>query len=112
MSMRILVSLVLCVAGTLGCAGGSESASKKVETAQIPAGTFIMGSDKDEDSDEYPAHSVSVKAFEMDVTEVTAAAYQACLDAGECTDAYTDEDTCNAGVSARSQHPINCVDWD
>jgi formylglycine-generating enzyme required for sulfatase activity len=42
---------------------------------------------------------------------MTTVAYQVCVDAGQCTAAGTAEGwTCNARVSARSDHPINCVD--
>jgi eukaryotic-like serine/threonine-protein kinase len=49
----------------------------------IPAGTFMMGSN-DGEADEKPMHSVSVAGFEMDRTEVTVNAYQACVNVGAC----------------------------
>lgn len=70
---------------------------------RIAAGSFLMGDDK---------HSERVGAFEMDVTEVTVAAYTACVNAGRCTPANTGNDFCNWGKSDRANHPINCVDWD
>lgn len=42
----------------------------------IPAGQFMMGTDGDEASDEYPPHTVTIKAFKMGVTEVTNQQYQ------------------------------------
>jgi formylglycine-generating enzyme required for sulfatase activity len=42
----------------------------------IPAGQFLMGNDGDEASDEYPPHTVTIKAFKMGVTEVTNQQYQ------------------------------------
>jgi formylglycine-generating enzyme required for sulfatase activity len=77
---------------------------------RLPGGTFLMGS-KDGRSDEKPVHSVTVAAFEMDRTEVTVAAYQACVRAGRCSPADTGGG-CNAGVAAKGNHPINCVDFD
>jgi hypothetical protein len=52
----------------------------------------------------------SVRAFLLNRTEVTVAAYSACVSAGKCTPAGTG-DNCNAGVPSRANHPINCVDW-
>jgi len=76
----------------------------------IPAGSFMMGSN-DGTWDERPVHRVSVAGFSMDVTEVTTAAYTACVRAGRCSAAGTDAD-CNYGHSDKNNHPINCVDWD
>jgi len=76
----------------------------------IPAGSFMMGSN-DGEADEKPVHRVSVAGFAMDVTEVTTAAYSACVQAGRCSAAGTDA-YCNYGHSDKNNHPINCVDWD
>jgi formylglycine-generating enzyme required for sulfatase activity len=89
-----------------------------------PAGTYQMGSN-DGDEDEKPVHSVTLPSFEMDVTEVTVADYQACVAAKACPPAFTTvswpvmtfeiEKTlnplCNAARKGRELHPINCVDW-
>ncbi|MBM4374831.1 MAG: SUMF1/EgtB/PvdO family nonheme iron enzyme [Deltaproteobacteria bacterium] len=72
----------------------------------IPAGTFTMGDDENTEK----AGQVTVDAFCMNRTEVTTAAYAACVKAGKCTPADT-EYGCNAGVAGRQNHPINCVDW-
>jgi formylglycine-generating enzyme required for sulfatase activity len=57
-------------------------------------------------------HLESVPAFELDVTEVTVEAYQACLDAGACT--YEKRGTdCNL-ERERGEYmrdPVNCVTW-
>jgi formylglycine-generating enzyme required for sulfatase activity len=84
----------------------------RVRMMRIPAGTFSMGSDKGEEN-EKPVHQVTLKSFEMDVTEVTVAEYQTCVRAGRCRQADWGG-PCNSGVSpvlGREQHPINCVDW-
>jgi formylglycine-generating enzyme required for sulfatase activity len=56
---------------------------------------------------------VTVKALCMDVTEVTANAYAACVAAQACT---TDGLACHAtatyGVAGKEDHPVNCVNWD
>lgn len=95
---------------------------------RIPAGMFWMGSpDGVAESDEHPRHQVRVAGFEMDVTEVTVAAYAACTRTGQCAPMEkgtihwvgvkeTDRETlgrfCNYGHSENSNHPMNCVDWD
>lgn len=109
--------------GSARCAGtcGSECDSDQVciadgtcagrfvgEMVRIPSGTFMMGS-ADGDASERPVHPVTVAAFEMDVTEVTVAAYQDCVDAKACSEAARNR-WCNAGFSELVDHPINCVD--
>jgi hypothetical protein len=92
---------------------GSPAPAPQGEVAgmvSIPAGSFMMGSD-DGYANEKPVHRVSVAGFAMDVTEVTTAAYTACVRAGRCSAAGTDE-LCNYGHSDKNNHPINCVDWD
>lgn len=55
--------------------------------------------------------------YELDLTEVTVAAYEACVKEGGCTTdglkkpAGGSNDHCNWGWSSRAEHPINCVDW-
>jgi formylglycine-generating enzyme required for sulfatase activity/serine/threonine protein kinase len=83
---------------------------------RIAGGTFKMGSN-DGDSDEKPVHDVTVATFEMDKTEVTVAAYRACVEARNCTEPDRYDATggwkqyCNFGRRDRDEHPINCVDW-
>jgi len=79
----------------------------------IPAGTFTMGDDENKEK----AGQVTVAAFCMDRTEVTAAAYEACVTAGTCTATYTGpynghDEFCNEGAAGRKNHPINCIDLD
>jgi formylglycine-generating enzyme required for sulfatase activity len=62
-------------------------------------------------SDETPYHEVTLDAFFIDITEVTAGDYAACVTAGDCT--YTGPTT-RAGRTynnSRDTHPINGVDW-
>ncbi|MCC6643109.1 MAG: SUMF1/EgtB/PvdO family nonheme iron enzyme [Deltaproteobacteria bacterium] len=79
--------------------------------AQIPGGNLSsVGGD---------ARSAVVQPFCMDKTEVTVAAYDACVKAGKCTEAGTEQsglsamtgESCNRGVAGKENHPINCVDW-
>jgi formylglycine-generating enzyme required for sulfatase activity len=77
---------------------------------RLEGGTFRMGSEEG-DWYEKPVHWVTLKPFWLDVTEVTVAAYKACVDAGACS--KPDEGNwCNWGKSDRGNHPINCVDWE
>ncbi|MBI4699622.1 MAG: SUMF1/EgtB/PvdO family nonheme iron enzyme [Deltaproteobacteria bacterium] len=79
----------------------------------VPAGDFWMGcapADPSCDDDEKPRHEVYLDAFYIDKTEVTVAAYRACVSAGGCG-APGAEQSCNWGESGRDDHPINCVDW-
>jgi sulfatase modifying factor 1 len=54
----------------------AESDGAPPEMVGIPAGTFTMGSD-DGTFDERPAHTVTLRAFRMDATEVTNAQFAA-----------------------------------
>ncbi len=56
---------------------------------------------------------VTLTPYCMDITEVTTAAYQACVASRGCTPATTtsEDRSCNAGKPDHEQHPINCVDW-
>lgn len=55
-----------------------------MEQVYIPEGIFIMGSDDDPNSKEFPAHGVYLDAFWMDKFEVSNALYAKCVDAGVC----------------------------
>jgi len=90
----------------------------------IPGGTFWMG-DLDLGGDSTPVHKVTLSPFCMDRTEVTVAAYRACVENGGCPPASASVDWedikpiektrwsqfCTWGKSGFDQHPINCVDW-
>jgi len=84
---------------------GLRETQTNFDVVSIPAGTFTMGDPKNTGK----AGMVTVGAFVFDRTEVTAAAYAACVASGKCTPAET---YCNAGVAGRENHPINCVDWE
>jgi formylglycine-generating enzyme required for sulfatase activity len=72
-----------------------------------------------------PAHKVTVSPFCIDKTEVTVAAYRACVAAHKCKppsaivewQGITSEDRtkwsqfCTWGKRGLDQHPLNCVDW-
>jgi formylglycine-generating enzyme required for sulfatase activity len=50
----------------------------------VRGGTFTMGSESGGEGDEKPAHAVTVASFWLDQTEVTQAAYDACVAAKAC----------------------------
>jgi len=68
------------------------------ELVDVPAGTFIMGSDYNPEwdildggidepfTDEHPEHAVYLRAYRIEKTEVTNAQYRACVIAGGCDD--------------------------
>jgi formylglycine-generating enzyme len=70
-------------------------------TIALPGGQFKMGQRGD---------VVSVNPFHLDTTEVTVAAYGACVSQGRCV-APDPGDHCNWGRPERSLDPMNCVDW-
>ncbi len=104
-----------------GCSGGETC---EEETGQcvsdlprciegmclVPAGPFMMGCNEEVDdecsSNEYPYREVTVPEFEIDENQVTVAAYQACLDAGACTEPAP----CSDGEDG-DEHPVRCVSW-
>jgi len=57
--------------------------SKNVEMVLIPAGDFVMGSDKGK-SDEEPAHTVYLDAYYIDKYEVSNELYELCVDLKIC----------------------------
>ena len=63
----------------------SDSPPSSLEgMALVPAGPFTMGANDGGEPDEHPAHTVTLPAFYLDLTEVTNEAYQACVDKGLC----------------------------
>jgi len=84
----------------LGCASNQVG---------VPGGTFWMGSE-DGLADERLVHKVTLSPYCIDRTEVTVAAYGACVQTGKCRSPGT-AGVCNWGRDGVDQHPINCVDW-
>ncbi len=84
-------------------AAAAATAAKSAKMASLPGGTFWMGERGD---------VVKVAPFSLDVTEVTADAYAACVNAGACSIAELGcGDAPTYGVAGKGHHPINCVDW-
>ena len=85
------------------------------ERVAIAGGAFVAGCDPAQGDDclpdEMPREVREVAAFEIDRTEVTVAAYRACVEAGACTPPDVAEG-CNWDREGRELHPVNCVDWE
>ena len=102
-------------AGSGGSSGGSamlscaDSEAEPGDMVPVAAGDFDMGCnesvDDQCDDDETPQHTVTLSAFEIDVTEVTQEQYSACVAAGACP-----EPSCPWDCSV-SDLPATCVDW-
>ncbi|MFO0661187.1 MAG: formylglycine-generating enzyme family protein [Polyangiaceae bacterium] len=98
----------------------SASASAKPTAppgmALVPAGTFKMGLNKGGEQDEAPEHNVTLKAFYLDLTEVTNEAYYECVNAGVCPP----HDANSAQINKvgddkkfrRPKQPISAISWD
>ena len=80
------------------------------EEVLVPAGEFIMGSDKGS-PDELPVHLVTLDAFYIDKFEVTVRQYRACVEAGICEEP-TIASLCNWDGGLPDTNPINCMTWE
>lgn len=114
----------LAVLGVLGAAGFYGYRYYRAHTARsvpmitLPARNVVIGNDARERQYAYadalqerPAHEVELKAFEMDVSEVTAKAYGVCVAGGACT-LPTKGTHCTFGDPDLADHPINCVTFE
>ncbi|MCA9709250.1 MAG: SUMF1/EgtB/PvdO family nonheme iron enzyme [Myxococcales bacterium] len=98
--------------GALGCTEACEldnTGCAPPGMVYVEEGTFTMGS-VDISPNEEPVREVYLDRYWIDRTEVTMAAYTACVDAGACTEP-TAGDECNWGVAGREDHPVSCVTW-
>jgi formylglycine-generating enzyme required for sulfatase activity len=76
-------------------------------TLPVPGGTFTMGTDREGELDERPAHEVTVGSFHLDTTEVTNAAYDRCVAASKC-----EPKDKKIGKWPLPRHPVTGVRWD
>jgi hypothetical protein len=79
--------------------------------ALLPGGEFWVGSERSEHyaDDESPRYLTKLAPFCLDLTEVTTQDYTRCVEQKRCGPASTRRFLCNAGHTARADHPINCV---
>jgi formylglycine-generating enzyme required for sulfatase activity len=73
----------------------------------VPGGTFTMGTDKEGELDERPAHEVTVGSFYLDITEVTNEAYDRCVATSRC-----EPKDKRVGMWMLPRHPVTGVRWD
>jgi formylglycine-generating enzyme required for sulfatase activity len=79
----------------------------------VPAGEFTMGSDNS-DSDEKPAHTVTLDSYWIDQTEVTNKMYARCVSAGVCKEPAYKKSSTRSSYYDNSQYnnyPVIYVDW-
>jgi formylglycine-generating enzyme required for sulfatase activity len=87
---------------------------------RVPGGTFappVTSTGGDAGSATSGGSPVEVRPFQIDVTEVTAEAYVACVEAKRCMSTVIEPvrppvgppTGCNQAEKARQAHPINCV---
>ena len=85
------------------------------DMVRVAAGPFSMGCDPAANwnclPEEEPAQVVDVGNFEIDRYEVSAAEYQACVDAGVCFYRGSILDQRRTFQNSRGNHPINFVSW-
>jgi iron(II)-dependent oxidoreductase len=114
--------------GTCGCLGEPcppgfgctvFGTCEALDEVYIPAGSFWRGCNEALDPycsggnnyNDHPQMLVTVPAFFIDRTEVTAAEYQACVNAGVCTVPFTTSAYATYGVAMLHDHPMNHVRW-
>ena len=79
-----------------------------IQWAELKGGEYMMGT-RDGDPSTRPAHVVQVAPFMMMTTEVTAAQYWACVQAGACTPT-PEKEGCTT-LSTHTKNAVNCVTW-
>lgn len=76
---------------------------------EVPAGDFVMGSADPVHPDQCPPRRVTLSAFAIDETEVTAAGWAACVGAGACE--TPPQCPTEAAFDSEDALPVVCVGW-
>lgn len=87
--------------------------ARGVPMAYIPAGVFLMGSDRGS-LDEYPIHPVELDAFYIDRYEVTNDLYRACVEAKACQPVRKKSSATRSSYYDNRRYiryPVLFVDW-
>lgn len=88
-----------------------QPATFKDGMLRIPGGRFTMGSsDKNAPANERPARAIAVPPFWIDRTEVTVAAYRACVERGACARPSRASPMCTFDLGDPNL-PVSCVSW-
>lgn len=103
----LAVAIPICLLSFWGCNKNPAkptiaSILSTIVMKDIPAGTFIMGSDSAVDYGAQPPHQVTLSAFAIQETDVTQEQYQAVMD--------TNPSYFNTGTGA-SLRPVESVTW-
>ncbi len=107
-------------AGSSASAGGLVAPQAEVKVPSdmvlVPEGTFAMGANQEGELDERPAHTVTIGAFLLDLTEVTNEAYDACVRVKVCAPPGSLEGSPLTNGMPRvfrlPKHPVVAVSWD
>jgi formylglycine-generating enzyme required for sulfatase activity len=105
------------VVGPADAGGSDASLLPALVWIPISGGSFQMGSsDSYGGDDTTPIHTVTVPSFEITKSEITVAAYDACINAGGCQDPIPSNASsmCSWASGEPQQYPslpIDCVTW-
>ena len=113
MIARALAALALGAA--IAACGGDDDGPEIGAMVDIPAGSFLMGCNDAVDplcadastDDEKPLRTITLSAYRIDRTEVTQAAYAACVDGGGCL-----VPTCRWDPANLPRDAVTCVTID
>ena len=86
-----------------------KAPKKQSDMVYVKGGPFYMGNNAGT-AKEKPMTKITLRGFRIDRTEVTVAAYMACVKSGTCS-ASKRGSGCNQYITGHTQHPINCVTW-
>lgn len=96
------------------CASAQYSLADQAEMVTVPAGEFRMGCNSSDGVYCVPgstAHTVYLDTFKIDKFMVTFDRYQACIDAGYCSEPFAGG-ACNYQMSWSGDHPVNCITFE